>query len=561
MSNGDLNSTTDADDGRRAQRFPTLTHAQIARIAAVSARRPIRAGEILFEQGAEIAGIFVVLSGAVEVVRPGIAGDDLVTVHTAGEFTGEVTVLAGHRALVRARVREAGEVLAVGAEAFRRIVQGDAELSELFMRAFILRRVALLAHRMGDATLIGSNHSASTLRLQEFFVRNAHPYAYVDVDRDKDVQGLLDRFHVAAGDVPIVICRGEKVLKNPTNEEVADCFGLSSNLDSKAVRDLVVVGAGPGGLAAAVYGASEGLDVLVLETDAPGGQAGTSSKIENYLGFPTGIAGQALAGRALAQAQKFGAEIAIARSAAKLRCEGPGAGFEVGLSNGSSVRSRAIILASGVKYRRLALPELSRFEGAGVYYSAAALEGELCRGDDVIVVGGANSAGQAAVFLASRARHVHVLVRGAGLTATMSRYLIQRIEENPNITLRPHTEIVALEGDDRLRAVTWRGPGGTLEKRPIAHVFSMTGAEPNTRWLDGCVALDDKGFIKTGNDLGPEDLSRAGWSVTRSPLLLETNRPRVFAVGDVRSGSVKRVASAVGEGSICVQMVFRSLAQ
>jgi thioredoxin reductase (NADPH) len=361
--------------------------------------------------------------------------------------------------------------------------------------------------------------------------------------------------------VPIVICRGEKVLKNPTNEEVADCFGLSASLDPGVVRDLVVVGAGPGGLAAAVYGASEGLDVLVLETDAPGGQAGTSSKIENYLGFPTGISGQALAARALAQAQKFGAEIAVARSAARFMCEGGGAGFEVALSNGSSVRSRAVIIASGVKYRRLALPDLARFEGAGVYYAAAALEGELCRGEEVIVVGGANSAGQAAVFLSGRARHVHVLIRGAALAATMSRYLIRRIEENPNITLRPNTEIVALEGDDRLRGVTWRGPNGAMERRSIAHVFSMTGAEPNTRWLEGCVALDEKGFIKTGIDLGPEDLSRAGWSLARPPLLLETNRPRVFAVGDVRSGSVKRVASAVGEGSICVQLVFRSLGQ
>jgi thioredoxin reductase (NADPH) len=561
MSTGEPNPAADVDDGRRAQRFPKLTDAQIARIAAVSTRRPMSVGEILFDQGDVVAGVFVVLSGALEITRPGLAGDDLVTVHHAGEFTGEVTVLAGHRALVRARALEAGDVLAVGAEAFRRIVQGDPELSELFMRAFILRRVALLAHRLGDATLIGSNHSAGTLRLQEFFTRNSHPYAYVDVDRDKDVQGLLDRFHVGAGDVPVVICRGEKVLKNPTNEEVADCFGLSSALDSSTVRDLLVVGAGPGGLAAAVYGASEGLDVLVLETDAPGGQAGTSSKIENYLGFPTGISGQALAARALAQAQKFGAEIAVARSAARFVCDAAGGGFEVVLSNGSTVRSRAVIIASGVKYRRLALANLAQFEGAGVYYSAAALEGELCRGDEVVVVGGANSAGQAAVFLASRARHVHVLVRGAGLTATMSRYLIQRIEENPNITLRPHTEIVALEGDDRLRAVTWRGPDGVLEKRPIAHVFSMTGAEPNTRWLEGCVALDEKGFIKTGADLGPDDLSRVGWSLPRPPLLLETNRPRVFAVGDVRSGSVKRVASAVGEGSICVQLVFRALAQ
>jgi thioredoxin reductase (NADPH) len=561
MNIAEPNPAASIDDGRRAQRFPKLTDAQVARIAVVATRRPMHAGEVLFEQGDMIAGIFVVLSGALEIVRPGLTGDDLVTVHHAGEFTGEVTVLSGHRALVRARALEAGELLALGPEAFRRIVQADSELSELFMRAFILRRVALLARRLGDATLIGSNHSAGTLRLQEFFTRNSHPYAYIDVDRDKDVQGLLDRFHVGAGDVPIVICRGETVLKNPTNEEVAECFGLNAALEPGTVRDLLVIGAGPGGLAAAVYGASEGLDVLVLETDAPGGQAGTSSKIENYLGFPTGISGQALAGRALTQAQKFGAEIAVARSAARFVCQGSDAGFAVSLSNGSVVRSRAVIIASGVKYRRLALADLAKFEGAGVYYSAAALEGELCRGEEVIVVGGGNSAGQAAVFLSGRAQHVHVLIRGSGLAATMSSYLIRRIEENPNITLRPRTEIVALEGDDRLRAVTWRHADEAPERRSIAHVFSMTGAEPNTQWLEGCVALDDKGFVKTGVDLSPEDLSTAGWSLTRPPLLLETNRPRVFAVGDVRSGSVKRVASAVGEGSICVQLVFRALAQ
>jgi len=561
MNTAESNPAATDDDGRRAQRFPKLTDAQIERIAKVATRRPMHVGEVLFNQGDMVAGIFVVLSGALEIVRPGLTSDDLVTVHHAGEFTGEVTVLSGRRALVRARALEAGEVLALGPEAFRRIVQTDSELSELFMRAFILRRVGLLAHRLGDATLIGSNHSAGTLRLQEFFTRNSHPYAYLDVDRDKDVQGLLDRFHVGAGDVPIVICRGEKVLKNPTIEEVAECFGLNTTLEAGAVRDLLVIGAGPGGLAAAVYGASEGLDVLVLEADAPGGQAGTSSKIENYLGFPTGISGQALAARGLAQAQKFGAEIAVARSAARFVCQHSDAGFAITLSDGSIIRSRAVIIASGVKYRRLALADLAKFEGAGVYYSAAALEGELCRGEEVIVVGGANSAGQAAVFLAERARHVHVLIRGSGLAATMSSYLIRRIEENPNITLLPRTEIVALEGDDRLRAVTWRGPDGVTERRPIAHVFSMTGAEPNTQWLEGCVALDEKGFIKTGAELSPEDLSQAGWSLTRAPLLLETSRPRVFAVGDVRSGSVKRVASAVGEGSICVQLVFRALAQ
>ena len=548
------------DDARRAERFPKLLDAQIARIAVLATRRPMHAGEILFEQGDAFGGLFVVLSGALEITRPGLAGDDLIVVHHAGEFTGEVSVMAGRRALVRGRALESGEVLALDADGLKRVVQGDAELSDLFIRAFILRRLALLAHNLGDATLIGSNHSAGTLRLQEFFTHNSHPYAYVDIDRDKDVQALLDRFHVGVGDVPIVICRGEKVLKNPTNAEVADCFGLSSVQDPDAMRDLLVVGAGPGGLAAAVYGASEGLDVLVLETDAPGGQAGTSSKIENYLGFPTGIPGQELAARAFAQAQKFGAEIAVARSAASFACDHK-AGFEVGLSNGTIVRSRAIIIASGVKYRRLTLPNLAQFEGAGVYYSAAKLEGELCRGDDVAVVGGANSAGQAAVFLSGRARHVHVLIRGAGLSDTMSRYLIRRIEESPNITLHPYTEVVGLEGDDRLRAVQWRGRDGKIERHEIAHLFSMTGAEPNTAWLKGCVALDAKGFIRTGNDLGQEDLTKSGWTLPRSPFLLETNRPRVFAVGDVRSGSVKRVASAVGEGSICVQLVFRALGQ
>jgi thioredoxin reductase (NADPH) len=548
------------DDSRRADRFPKLTDAQMARIAAVATRRPMRAGEVLFEQGDVVAGIFVVVSGKLQITRPGLAGDDLIVVHGPAEFSGEVSVLSGRRALVRGRAIEDGEVLALDTDGLRHVIQEDTELSDLFMRAFILRRVALVAHGLGDATLIGSSHSAGTLRLQEFFTRNSHPYAYVDVDRDKDFQVLLDRFHVGVGDVPVVICRGEKVLKNPTNEEVADCFGLSGKRDTDTVRDLLVVGAGPGGLAAAVYAASEGLDVLVLETDAPGGQAGTSSKIENYLGFPTGISGQALAGRAFAQAQKFGAEVAVTRSAARFVCEGKTAGFEVQLSNGEVVRSRAVIIACGVRYRRLALPDLARFEGVGVYYSAAQLEGELCRGEDVIVVGGANSAGQAAVFLSSRARHVHVLIRGPGLSDTMSRYLIRRIEESPNVTLHPYTELVALEGDDRLRSVKWRGRDGTIESRPIAHVFSMTGAEPNTKWLGGCVALDEKGFIKTGSDLSPDEM-KATWPLPRAPFLLETNRPRIFAVGDVRSGSVKRVASAVGEGSICVQLVFRALVQ
>jgi thioredoxin reductase (NADPH) len=551
----------DIVEERRAQMFPTLTKAQIARLAEHAPRRHIAAGEILFEQGAEFSGIHVVLSGTLEIVDPSaVAGERLVVVHTAGHFTGEVSALAGRRNLVRGRMREAGEVITLDADCLRRVVQGDPELSDLFMRAFILRRVALLAHGFGDATLIGSRHSAGTLRLQEFFTRNAHPHTYIDVDADPDIQALLDRFHVGINDIPVVICRGERVLKNPSNEEVADCFGFSTAIDSDVLRDLVVVGAGPGGLAAAVYGASEGLDVLVIETNAPGGQAGTSSKIENYLGFPTGISGQALAGRALTQAEKFGAEISVGRNVARLHCGGDRS-YALSLSNGATVRARAVIIASGVQYRRLALPDIARFEGVGVYYGATAIEARLCEGDEVVVVGGANSAGQAAVFLAANTKHVHVVIRGAGLAETMSRYLIRRLEENPNVTLWPHSEIVGLEGDEHLRAVRWRKGDGTVVTREIRHVFLMIGAEPNSGWLEGCVALDDKGFVKTGLEVTRDELTHANWPLARPPFLFETSRHRVFAVGDVRSGSVKRVASAVGEGSICVQLVHRALAE
>ncbi len=551
---------SDVYEERRAQMFPTLTDAQIARIAVHAKRRSVAAGEILFEQGQSGAGIHVILSGQLEVVRPGVTTSDQITVHGPGQFTGEVSSLAGQRSLVRGQMREAGEVLALDPEGLRRVIQGDADLSDVLMRAFILRRVGLLSRGFGDATVVGSKHSAGTLRIQEFFTRNGHPYGYVDIDDDKDVQVLLDRFHVGVGDVPVVICRGETVLKNPTIEEVAECFGMNAAIDPDALFDLVVVGAGPGGLAAAVYGATEGLNVLVLESDSPGGQAGTSSKIENYLGFPLGISGQELTGRAITQAQKFGANIAVAKTAVQFLCEG-NAGYAITLSDGSRVHARAVIIASGVRYRRLELAEVSRFEGVGVYYGATALEARLCRGEDVVVVGGANSAGQAAVFLSGHCSHVHVLVRGSGLAATMSRYLIRRIEETPNITLSPHTEIVGLEGDDRLREVRWRKRDEAIETHPIAHAFLMIGAEANSRWLEGCVALDEKGFVKTGTDVTPEDLTHARWPLTRAPFLLETNRPRVFAVGDVRSGSVKRVASAVGEGSICVQLVHRALAE
>jgi thioredoxin reductase (NADPH) len=479
-------------------------------------------------------------------------------VHGPGEFTGEMNMLSSRSSLVTGRAREDSEVIEVERDSFRHLAETDSALSELLMRAFILRRVALITNHMGDVILLGSSHSAGTLRLREFLTRNGHPHLYLDVERDTGVQDLLDRFHVKPDEVPVVICRNERVLKNPSNEELAVCLGLSADLNNPGVKDVVVVGAGPAGLAAAVYGASEGLSVLVLECDAPGGQAGSSSKIENYLGFPTGISGQALAGRAFAQAQKFGAEVAVARRVTRLSCERRPYAIEI--EGGDVVRARAVVIATGVRYHRLPLANLERFEGTGVYYGASQVESQLCQGEEVIVVGGGNSAGQAAVYLSATVRHVHILVRGPGLAETMSRYLIQRIEESPNITLHSFTEIDELQGGDRLERVRWKhNQTGETRLMEIRHLFLMTGASPNTAWLKDCIALDGKGFAQTGFDLQKDELSRARWPLSRAPYLLETSLPGVFAVGDVRSNSTKRVAAAVGEGSICIQLVHKAL--
>jgi thioredoxin reductase (NADPH) len=369
---------------------------------------------------------------------------------------------------------------------------------------------------------------------------------------------LLDRFKISCADVPVLICRGDLVLRNPSNEQIADCLGLNTAIDQTQVRDVVIVGAGPAGLAAAVYAASEGLDVLVIETSAPGGQAGSSSKIENYLGFPTGISGQALAARAYTQAQKFGAQVVIAQSATRLSCDRKP--YSVDIGNGTRVPTRTVVIATGAEYRKPRLVSLPRFEGAGVYYGATFMEAQLCAGDEVIVVGGGNSAGQAAVFLAQTSRRVHMLVRSDGLAESMSRYLIRRIEGNAAIVLRTHTEIVALEGDIHLERVGLRdNRTGDIETHAIRHVFLMTGADPNTQWLDGCVVRDDKGFIKTGAELSQDELTAAHWPLGRAPHLLETSLPGVFAAGDVRAGAVKRVASAVGEGSISISFVHQVL--
>ena len=467
-------------------------------------------------------------------------------------------MLSGRRGLAQTIATEPSDLIEVDRTELLSLVQKDSELGDILMRAFILRRVMLIAGQFGDVVLVGSIHCSGTLRVKEFLTRNGHPYSYIDLDRDDGVQDLLDHFHVSAADVPILICRGKIVLRDPTNEEIAECLGFNDAIDQTHIRDAVIVGAGPSGLAAAVYAASEGLDVLVLESNAPGGQAGSSSRIENYLGFPLGISGQELAARAYTQAQKFGAELMIARGAKQLACERKP--YAIALEDGVQVPARTIIIATGAEYRKLSLKNLHQFEGAGVYYGATAMEAQLCGGEDVVVVGGGNAAGQAAVFLAQTAKRVHMLVRSKGLADSMSRYLIRRIEDHPRIDLRTQSEITALEGGHHLERVSCRdNVTGDVQTRDIRHLFVMAGAVPNTHWLEGCIALDANGFIKTGPDLSTEDLAAAEWPLARAPHLLETSLPGVFAVGDVRGGSLKRVASAVGEGSIAVAFVHQVL--
>ncbi len=513
---------------------------------------------MLVQAGEPVARLFVVVDGRIDGVRPSDAGEDLVVSLGPGMFTGEVTMLSGRRGLAQIRAAAAGEVIEVVRDDLLALIQADGELSEIFMRAFILRRVELVARGVGDVVVLGSSHCQGTLRIREFLTRNGHPYTMVDLDRDAGVEAVLDRFHVSAADVPVVICRCEVVLRNPTTHQIADALGFNDAIDQTHVRDLVIVGAGPSGLAAAVYGASEGLDVLVVESTAPGGQAGSSSRIENYLGFPMGISGQELAGRAYTQAEKFGAQVMIAQDATRLACDRKPYALEMG--DGQRLPARSVIIATGAQYRRLPIDSLPRFEGAGVYYAATFMEAQLCAGEEVVVVGAGNSAGQAAVFLAQTARRVHMLIRSGGLADTMSRYLILRIEDHPAIVRHVQTEIVSLEGNGHLERVGWRdNPSGRIETHGIRHVFAMTGAVPSTRWLGACLALDAKGFIKTGPDLSPEDLATARWPLARPPHLLETSLPGVFAIGDVRAGSLKRVASAVGEGSIAIAAVHQVL--
>jgi len=555
LSPGLIPSALDA----RTQAFPVLTAAQIDRVLPIGKVRQVQRGEILFEPGDTNVPFFVLLSGGMEIVQPDLTGERPIATHARGEFTGEMTMISGHRCLVLGRTTEPGEFLELTGDGLRSLIAKDAELSEIFMKAFILRRLELIRRGQGNFILMGSRHSAKTLQLREFLSRNGHPYTYVDLDTDKTSQELLDRFEIKLDEIPVVICNQHGVLRNPTIQKLADGLGFNSGIDETQLRDLIIVGAGPSGLAAAVYAASEGLDTLVIEIAAPGGQAGSSSKIENYLGFPTGVSGQELATRAITQAEKFGAKMMLAHGVARLDCDRRP--YKVVLDNGIRLAARSIVISTGAQYNKPRIPNLEKFEGQGIYYGATYMESQLCEQEDIVVVGGGNSAGQAAVFLSQTASKVHMLVRSGQLSDTMSRYLIQRIEENPAIELHFKTEIVDLEGVAHLERVTWRSnASGETSTSEIRHVFIMAGASPRTNWLSGCLALDNKGFILTGRDLDAATETPV-WPLARPPQMLETSLPDVFAVGDVRSGNVKRVAAAVGEGSIAISLVHRALAE
>lgn len=546
-------------DSRWQQLFPKLGPNQLHALEAYGERRRYAAGDILFQQGDRHIPMFVLLSGVIAVSRETIGGPVALVEHEAGDFTGEIGVLAGRASAVTGRARTECEVLVINDASLRVLIVSHAELSELIMRAFILRRVALIQEKYGGIVIIGCQHSGDTHRLKEFLRRNGQPFSFLDVDQDAETAVLLERFDVSAEQLPVVVCGQRDLLRNPSNRDLADAIGSGpERLEGKGY-DTVVVGAGPAGLAAAVYAASEGLHVAVLDAMAPGGQAGTSSKIENYFGFPTGISGEALVLRGFTQAQKFGAEVAVPVEARNLNCAGENT-ITIELDNGERLHARSIIIATGARYRKPPLPNLDAYEGNGIYYGASFTEAMLCKNQDVIVVGGGNSAGQAAVFLAGHASHVHMLVRGKSLAGSMSHYLIQRIDAAENITLHTETEIVELIGDGALEHIKWKHRDDLPEEHGIRYVFMFLGAEPNTAWLGGCVLLDRQGFVITGAPLLQAGVDCFRWPLERPPSPYETSHPGIFAVGDVRSGSVKRVAAAVGEGSAAVQSLHAFLA-
>jgi thioredoxin reductase (NADPH) len=551
---------------RRDQLFPVLNAGEIetaSRFASGPARN-FAAGEILFDAGQRDAPAWLVLKGSIDVMRrDGLDRKAHITSHRVGQFSGEVSQLAGRESLASGRAGAEGCVaLPFDAAHVRALMIGSAEVGEIVMRAFILRRVGLIEEGGVGSVLVGNPASPDLIRLQGFLSRNGYPHTVLDAINDPDGRAVVERFGVLPDELPLMICPKGMLLKRPTDAEAGVCLGITPELDPEKVYDVAVVGAGPAGLATAVYAASEGLSVLVVDQRACGGQAGASARIENYLGFPTGISGLALAGRAFNQALKFGAEIAIPIEAVRLDCgdsgEKRGRSLRLELSNGGAARARTVVIASGARYRQPPVPNLSVFEGRGVSYWASPVEAKLCVGEEVALVGGGNSAGQAVVFLASKVKRLHLVVRGSELGASMSRYLVDRIAALPNVELHTGTEVIGLEGDEvagLTGAVFRERATGAAYSCPLRHIFLFIGAEPNTAWLHGCVALDEKDFVITGWEGG-----RVAEKNSRPALPLETSRPGVFAVGDVRAGSTKRVAAAVGEGAAVVAQIHTLLA-
>jgi thioredoxin reductase (NADPH) len=539
-------------DTRRHQMFPVLESADIERVRRFGKVRFYRAGEALVQVGNVGPGLTIILSGRVDITQHDESGHRRhIVTHGPGSFMGELAQLAGRPALVDAHAQDEVEALVIPSERLRALLIGEAELGERVMRALILRRVGLLETGAGGPVIVGRPQNGDVLRLEGFLRRNGHPYQRLNPETDADAKALIERFHVDTGQLPIVLCPGGQLLRNPTEPELARCIGLLGPIDPNRLYDVIVVGAGPAGLAAAVYAGSEGLSVLVLDCRAFGGQAGASARIENYLGFPTGISGMALMARAYNQAQKFGVELAIPVEVTGLDRLGAESGpFVLRLSNSERAKAHSIVIATGARYRRLAVNSLEEFEGASVHYWASPLEARLCSGQEVALVGAGNSAGQAAVYLASHVAKVWLLVRGPELAASMSRYLVDRIAGLTNVAVLTQTKVTGLEGrDGMLEAIRWRQGSGEEVRRPIQHLFLFIGADPNTDWLSGSgVALDAKGFVLTGGDCNE----------TRDPL--ETSQRGIFAIGDVRSGSIKRVAAAVGEGAQVVATLHATLA-
>jgi thioredoxin reductase (NADPH) len=538
---------------------PRLTAEQIRRLEPYGTYERLPKGTMLFDEGAKEIDFFVVISGLVELRQYTAEGYRTIVLEGAGEFVGDTSTLTGRAAVAQAMAHGEVEILRIPLAKLRRVVVEDSELSDRILRTFLTRRSYLIQSGNASITIIGSRFARDTHRLRAFLTRNNQPHTFRDLEKDSGVAALLEHFHVKVHETPILLHRDRHIYKNPSDEKVAHALGLDA-IDTEELCDVVVIGSGPAGLAASVYAASEGLEVTTIDTTAPGGQAGTSSKIENYLGFPTGISGADLAARAAVQAQKFGARMANPVRAVELTRDG--LNYKVAFADGRMVRARSVVIATGARYRRLDISGVEKFEGSGIFYGATAMESDLCVGCDVVVVGGGNSAGQGAVYLARGARSVHIVIRRDDLAETMSRYLIRRIEETPNIHLHPRSEVTAVFGDEKFEAVEITTKG---EPRPLrldaGHLFLFLGALPCTDWLRDFVVTDEKCFIKTGTDLTRDELVGSGWSIDRTPSLFETSKPRVYAVGDVRSGSVKRVASAVGEGSIVVQFIHRALSE